>query len=92
MAHIRVRSLAVHAQDSLLLDVDDACHTLTVETGGPIFSVALQSDVLLDLEESPVAILSRSPPDPATSSLTLATYRCSCPRRQSGVNHELHVD
>ncbi|KAL3157729.1 hypothetical protein ABBQ32_012156 [Trebouxia sp. C0010 RCD-2024] len=63
-------------QDSLVLDVDDACHILTVETGGPIFSVAVQSGVLLDLEESPVAVLSRSPPDPASGSLTLATYRC----------------
>lgn len=65
-------------QDSLVLDVDDACHVLTVETGGPIFSVAVQSGVLLDLEESPVAVLSRSPPDPANGSLTLATYRCCC--------------
>ena len=78
-------------QDSLLLDVDDACHTLTVETGGPIFSVALQSGVLLDLEESPVAVLSRSPPDPANGSLTLATYRCACARREFGVNYELHI-
>lgn len=52
---------------------------LTVETGGPIFSVALQSGVLLDLEECPVAVLSKSPPDPASGSLTLATYRfCPC--------------
>lgn len=64
-------------QDSLVLDVDDACHILTVETGGPIFSVAVQSGVLLDLEECPVAVLSRTPPDPANGSLTLATYRCS---------------
>lgn len=63
-------------QDSLVLDVDDACHILTVETGGPIFSVAVQSGVLLDLEECPVAVLSRTPPDPANGSLTLATYRC----------------
>ena len=60
-------------QDSLVLDVDDACHILTVETGGPIFSVAIQSGVLLDLEECPVAVLSRTPPDPANGSLTLAT-------------------
>ena len=60
-----------------MLDVDDACHILTVETGGPIFSVAIQSGVLLDLEECPVAVLSRTPPDPANGSLTLATYRCS---------------
>ena len=64
-------------QDSLVLDVDDACHILTVETGGPIFSVALQSAVLLDLEETPLAVLSHTPPDPANGSLTLATYR-SC--------------
>ncbi|DBB10076.1 hypothetical protein WJX82_004052 [Trebouxia sp. C0006] len=63
-------------KDSLVLDVDDVCHVLTVETGGPIFSVAVQSGVLLDLEECPVAILSKSPPDPAGASLTLATYRC----------------
>ena len=62
-------------QDSLVLDVDDACHILTVETAGPIFSVAVQSGVLLDLEECPVAVLSRSPADPANASLTLATYR-----------------
>ena len=65
-------------QDSFVLDVDDACHVLTVETGGPIFSVAVQSGVLLDLEECPVAVLSRTPPYPANGSLTLATYRC-CP-------------
>ena len=67
-------------QDSLVLDVDDVCHVLTVETGGPIFSVAVQSGVLLDLEECPVAILSKSPADPTGASLTLATYRYSFPR------------
>ena len=58
-----------------MLDVDEACHVLTVETGGPIFSVAVQSGVLLDLEECPMAILSRTPADPTNGSLTLATYR-----------------
>ena len=48
---------------------------LTVETGGAIFGVAVQSGVLLDLEECPAAVLSRSPADPAHGSLTLATYR-----------------
>ena len=62
-------------QGSFVLDADDACHVLTVETGGPISSVALQSSVLLDLQECPVAILSLSPPDPANRSMTLATYR-----------------
>ena len=64
-------------QDSLVLDVDDVCHVLTVETGGPIFTVAVQSGVLLDLEECTVAILSKSPADPTNASLTLATYRYS---------------
>ena len=63
-------------QGSFVLDADDACHVLTVETGGPISSVALQSNVLLDLQECSVAILSLSPPDPSNRSMTLATYRC----------------
>ncbi len=71
------RQCSCGMQDSLVLDVDDVCHVLTVETGGPIFSVAVQSGVLLDLEECPVAILSKSPPDPTGASLTLATYRYS---------------
>lgn len=62
-------------QGGFVLDADDACHVLTVETGGPISSVALQSNVLLDLEECAVAILSLSPPDPSNRSMTLATYR-----------------
>ena len=66
-------------QTSFVLDADEACHVLTVETGGPIFAVALQSGVLLDLEESPVAVLSRSPADPSNNSLTLATYRSHLP-------------
>ena len=47
-----------------------------METAGAIFAVAVQSDVPLDLQESQVAILSRSPPDAANGSATLATYRC----------------
>ena len=66
-------------QDSFVLEAGEGCHVLTVETGGPIFSVALQSGVLLDLEECPVAILSKSPADPANGSLTLATYRFCAP-------------
>lgn len=66
-------------QDSFVLDVDEACHVLTVETGGPIFSVAVQSGVLLDLEECPVAILSKTPADSTNGSLTLATYRSCLP-------------
>ena len=47
-----------------------------MESAGAVFAVAVQSDVPLDLQESQVAILSRSPPHAATGSATLATYRC----------------
>ena len=75
-------------QDSFRLDPEDGCHELTVESAGPIFAVAVQSDVPLDLQESQVAILSRSPPDAANGSATLATYRCclrNSPAAPSGI-------
>ena len=65
-------------QGSFVLDADDACHVLTMETGGPISAVGLQSNVELELQECPVAILSMTPPDPSNGSLTLATYRHCC--------------
>ena len=40
-------------QDSLVLDVDDACHIFDSGDGGTNLSVAVQSGVLLDLEEWP---------------------------------------
>ena len=60
----------------------DACalQVLTLESAVPIFTVALQASLPLQLLDVPanVAILSRSPPDEANGNHTLATYRCVC--------------
>lgn len=50
---------------------------LALEASVPIFTVALQATLSLILLDVPsnVAIISRSDPDPANGSLTLATYR-----------------
>lgn len=50
---------------------------LTIESAVPIFTVAIQCTIALQLLDVPsnVAILSRSPPDEENGSMTLATYR-----------------
>jgi hypothetical protein len=65
--------------DRLRLDGEEGCHTLSVESAVPIFTLALQCSLPLQLLDVPsnVAILSRSPPDEKAGSLTLATYRCA---------------
>jgi len=64
--------------DRCKLEPEEACYVLTVETAVPIFTVAIQCTIPLQLldVQSNVAILSRSPPDEDNGSLTLATYRC----------------
>jgi hypothetical protein len=73
------------------LVVEDACYSLGVESAVPIFTLALQCNLALQLLDVPsnVAILSRSPPDEKNGNLTLATYRCgtavSCCRLRPSV-------
>lgn len=64
--------------DKFVLDTTDGSYLLTIETPMPIFTVALQSDVPIELMEldSNVAILSLSPMDPDAGNFCLATYRC----------------
>mmetsp|Transcript_628 Transcript_628/g.2088 ORF Transcript_628/g.2088 Transcript_628/m.2088 type:complete len:729 (-) Transcript_628:128-2314(-) len=64
--------------DKFVLNADDASYTLTLETPMPIFTVAVQSDVPLDLldTENNGAIVSRSPPEPENGNFCMATYRC----------------
>ncbi|KAG2493069.1 hypothetical protein HYH03_008732 [Edaphochlamys debaryana] len=65
-------------QDKCKLEADEACYVLTIESAVPIFTVAIQSNAVLQMLDVPtnVAILSRSPPDESNGNLTLATYRC----------------
>lgn len=65
-------------QDTCKLQPDEACYVLSIESAMPIFTVAIQSSISLQLLDVPsnVAIMSRSPPDEANGCLTLATYRC----------------
>mmetsp|Transcript_16876 Transcript_16876/g.20317 ORF Transcript_16876/g.20317 Transcript_16876/m.20317 type:complete len:715 (+) Transcript_16876:403-2547(+) len=67
-----------HVNDKFVLDPSDASYFLTVETPMPIFTVALQSDVPVELLEmdSNVAILSVSPMRPEDGNFCIATYRC----------------
>jgi hypothetical protein len=58
--------------------VDVLClQVLSLESAVPIFTVAIQATLPLQLLDVPsnVAILSRSPPDEANGNMTLATYR-----------------
>mmetsp|Transcript_38791 Transcript_38791/g.74315 ORF Transcript_38791/g.74315 Transcript_38791/m.74315 type:complete len:719 (+) Transcript_38791:332-2488(+) len=74
--------IAVHStfqvNDRFSLDPQDATYVLSIETPVPIFTVAVQSDVPVELleTESNVAILSTSPMDPENGNFCLATYRC----------------
>ncbi|KAL6757581.1 bardet-biedl syndrome 7 protein [Haematococcus lacustris] len=65
-------------QDVCRLEPEEACYVLQLESSVPIFTVAIQADLSLQLLDVPsnVAILSNSPPDEANGNLTLATYRC----------------
>jgi len=67
-----------HVNDRFTLNPDTATYTLTLETPVPIFTVAVQSDVPVDLQDVPnnSAILSRSPPDLDNNTMCAATYRC----------------
>lgn len=65
-------------QDRCKLEPDEACYVLSIESAMPIFTVAIQCTIPLQLLDVPsnVAILSRSPPDDSNGNMTLATYRC----------------
>mmetsp|Transcript_18765 Transcript_18765/g.40356 ORF Transcript_18765/g.40356 Transcript_18765/m.40356 type:complete len:735 (+) Transcript_18765:308-2512(+) len=64
--------------DRCKLEPEEACYSLCIECAMPIFTVAIQCTIPLQLLDvsSNVAILSRSPPDEANGNMTLATYRC----------------
>jgi len=67
-----------HVNDKFCLDPHDGSYALTIESPMPIFTIAVQSDVPVELleTEANVAIMSQSPPDPENGNFCLATYRC----------------
>ena len=73
-------------KESFVLDLDDACHIITVEIESPIDCVIVQSTAAVELVdiESNVAIVSQTKIDEATSLQTkmLATFRCQEPTRR----------
>lgn len=63
------------------------------ESAVPIFTVALQCSIPLQLLDVPsnVAIISRSPPDEGNGNLTLATYRWASDPRAGACMHAVHA-
>uniref|UniRef100_A0A061S2R3 Bardet-Biedl syndrome 7 protein n=1 Tax=Tetraselmis sp. GSL018 TaxID=582737 RepID=A0A061S2R3_9CHLO len=75
---------------SFLLDEENSGkYVLTLEAPVPLFGLALQSDTAVQLLDSEgAAIVSHSPPDIASGSMCLATYRC----QESTNRIEVHME
>lgn len=75
---VAVDTKTFFVNDKFVLDPRDGTYVMSIESPMPIFTIAIQSDVPVELLEtdSNVAILSQSPVDPDNGNFCLATYRC----------------
>ncbi|XP_026479274.1 Bardet-Biedl syndrome 7 protein homolog [Ctenocephalides felis] len=69
---------ALELRDMLVLSREDACYSLSLEAPTALDFVLIQSDVPIDLLDSPdtTAVVSKSECEPGSGNYLLATYRC----------------